>query len=737
VRGERSGVRAHRPRKGVEAARRACAEPSVGFPWFAMTREESEPQDPNTKRCHRAAAAILVVFLGLLLHSAWRVGPTYDEHYYIASGHAYWEDGDFALNREHPPLLKLVMAVPLRLYDDVVISDRWADQISYPRTFFYEQNVEHVDRNLFVARVPMCLLTTLCALLVYLAASKLWGPKAGLIGLALFAFNPSVLAHGPLAALDAGVSLFFFAAALAFLALLERPSAFRALIAGIAFGLANLAKFTSLTLVPIMGAVAALQCWRERSLAPARWTLLAWFGGLTIFAAGYGFEAKSINEAWGEPQYVADLGPRDYADIDLDWLADRGEFHGLTEHHVQRIRRAQDEKTRTPLFIAIERLWKEALADPDPYVATAAMQTLGELKIAESDVRKHVFGILLRTERRLDDERRLDILADLAGRRYPDFVAWEEWYKAHRYESWNRKIFTQHWIDALTRGIVGDAVPIPLLSAWKGIDYQLEHGKSGHTTYYKGRTLQPGRDFEDGNPYPEYYTVVMGVKNPLPWIVLVVVGIVLSFKPRERWGLLQIAILLGAPLALFALFSKGNALMGVKYLLPLFPFLCLFGARCFLSWPRVTTALTVLSALLALSSHPHELMYYNSLVGGSRGGPELTVVGDDWGQGARTLGRWVRDNQDLIDEAGGIYARPYMAADPEAFGLERAKPITGRPQGIIAVHATSYYRDPIPGQTDKRFYAWLDEYEPFLVLDRSVYLYDTRGGAPGRDPRAE
>ncbi|MCA8981839.1 MAG: glycosyltransferase family 39 protein [Planctomycetes bacterium] len=705
----------------------------------AMPQEKpgSPEPSPQATRCHRVAALMLALLLGLLLHSAWRVGPTYDEHYYVASGYAYWEDGDFALNREHPPLLKLIMAAPLRLYDDVVISERWADEISFPRTFFYEQNAAHVDRNLFVARVPMCLLTTLCALLVYLAGTKLWGPKAGLVGLALYAFNPSVLAHGPLAALDAGVSCFFFAAVLAFLALLERPSAWRTVVAGVAFGLANLAKFTSLTLVPIMAVVAALQCWRTRSFAPARWTLLAWFGGLTVFAAGYGFEAKSINEAWGEPQYVADLGPRDYAEIDLDWLADRAEFHGLTEHHVQRIRRARDEKNRNPLFIAIDRLWNEALADPDPYVATAAMQTLGELKIAESDVRKHVFGILLRTERRLDDERRLDILADLAGRRYPDFVAWEKWYKAHRYESWNRKIFTQFWIDALTRGIVGDAVPIPLLTAWKGIDYQLEHGKSGHTTYFKGRTLQPGRDFEGGNPFPEYYTVVMGVKNPLPWLFLVVLGIALSFKPREGWGLLQIATLLGAPLALFVLFSKGNALMGVKYLLPLFPFLCLFGARCFLLLPRVTVALTALSSVVALSAHPHELMYYNSLVGGWRGGPELTVVGDDWGQGARTLGRWVQANAELIEVAGGIYARPYMAADPEAFGLEHAKPIEGHPQGIIAVQATSYYRDPVPGQTDARFYAWLDEYEPFLVLDRSVYLFDTRGGPPGRDPRAD
>lgn len=697
-----------------------------------------EPGEPTiARRCHLAAACVLALFLGLLLHSAWRVGPTFDEHYYIASGYAYWEDGDFALNREHPPLLKLVMAAPLRLYDDVEISERRRDQLSFPRTFFYEQNAAHVDRNLFIARLPMCVLSALAALLVYLAAARIMSPPAGLVALALYAFNPSVLAHGPLAALDAGVSLFFFGAALAFLALLERPSAGRALVAAVAFGLANLAKFTSLTLVPITAGIAALQCVRARSLAPAKWTLAMWFGGLTVFAAGYGFEAKSVNEAWEDPQYVAELSPRDYATIDLDWLADRAVFHGLTEHHVQRIRRAQDDKTRNPLFIAIDRLWNEALADHDQYVATAAMQTLAELKIAEPDVRKHVFGILLRTDRKLDDDRRLDILADLAGRRYDSFEEWEAWYREHRFENWNRHVFTQRWIDVLTRGIVGDAVPIPLLTAWKGIDYQLEHGGSGHTTYFKGRTLQPGRDFEDGNPFPEYYTVVMAVKNPLPWLVLVVVGVALALDPRRSWGVLRLAVLLGAPVGLFLLFSKGNALMGVKYVLPLYPFLCLFGARCFESFPRVTVGLTALSSVLALSSHPHELMYYNALAGGWREGPALTVVGDDWGQGVRALGRWAREHADELEAAGGLHAIPYTAADTAAFGLERAVPIDGPVEGIVAVFATSYYRDHVPGNTGVRAYAWLDEYEPFLILDRSVYVYDTRGGAPGRDPRVE
>ena len=98
--------------------------------------------------------------------------------------------------------------------------------------------------------------------------------------------------------------LLFFFAVVSFVELLERPSYGRALGAGVLFGLANLTKFTALLLGPITAALALLAGLRRRSLAPARWTLLVWFSGLTVFAAGYGFEAKSVNEAWSEPAYV-------------------------------------------------------------------------------------------------------------------------------------------------------------------------------------------------------------------------------------------------------------------------------------------------------------------------------------------------------------------------------------------------------------------------------------------------
>ncbi|HVS18221.1 MAG TPA: glycosyltransferase family 39 protein, partial [Planctomycetota bacterium] len=218
---------------------------------------------------------MLVLQLALLLHAAWRVGPTADEHHYLAAGYSYLEEWDFARNREHPPLIKLLIALPLWLAGDARFDPHWRDLVDYPVTFFYQVNRTDLDRNLFLARLGPCLLTVLGSAGVFLVARRLLGSMGGLAALLLFAFDPNVIAHGSLATLDNGVSVLFFLAVAGLVALLEAPSPRRAVIAGVLFGLANLAKFTALLLVPIGVGLALWMALRRRSLAPRGWTAAA------------------------------------------------------------------------------------------------------------------------------------------------------------------------------------------------------------------------------------------------------------------------------------------------------------------------------------------------------------------------------------------------------------------------------------------------------------------------------
>ncbi len=675
------------------------------------------------ERTDRAAALVLLLQLVLLLHGAWKVGPTFDEHFYAASGAAYWHEGDFAINREHPPLVKLLAAAPLLVAPGVAYPEHALETVNFPVAFFYQHNAADLDRNLFLARLPVCLLTVATALGVFLAGRRFFGGKAALCGLVAFAFQPSVLAHGRLVSLDAGVMPFLFFAVLAFLALLEEPTWRRTLVAALLFGLANLAKFTALLLIPFLGFLAVVRCARTRSARPLGSLALTFLGGLGVFALGYGFEAKSINAAWGSEFFARDVPP---GKVELADLAAALRDAGGAEAQAQQIERAPsvDFAARTLIDYAGE----EATAE-------LAARTLRGLAGGPGELRKLAFAAVLEAEH-LSAEVRDDTLAALADRRFPDDAGWRRFWAEHGAESWDRVIFYHGWMRALTSGLFGDDRPIPLLTALKGLDQTLAHGKLGHGSYFRGKTLLPGRDFAEGNPHPEYYAVVMAVKNPLAWLVLAVGGIVCAFLPnrkrgRERgWTVLRAAALVGFPVFAFLAFSNGKALLGVRYLLPLYPFLCLAVGCAAVRFPRAALALAAVAALEAIWIHPHQLMYYNVLAGGPSGGPAITCVGDDWGQDARAAGRFLARYRDEIDAAGGLVYRPYTMADPAALGLQDCRPHTGPVEGIVAVHAVDYHRE-----ADE--FAWLRPYEPFAKLGHAVWLYDTRGGPPGRDPREE
>ena len=266
----------------------------------------------------------------------------------------------------------------------------------------------------------------------------------------------------------------------------------------------------------------------------------------------------------------------------------------------------------------------------------------------------------------------------------------------------------------------------------------------GHGTYYRGRVLAE-RDFKAGNPHKAYYLDVLAVKHPLTWLVAVAGGLcvwasALLRSPRNRGAhptYLESAAVLGALSVLLLVFSMGKTLMGVRYVLPALPFLALIGGALALRLPRAAPALAAAAALLGNWLHPHQLMFYGALAGGPERGPRITVMGDDWGQGLRAFGRFALRHREAIEAAGGLHFEPYHEGDPGAFGLTGARPVVGRPEGIVAVNALSYYRDLDPEREGQRKYAWLDDYVPFARVDRSIYVFDTRGGPPGADPLEE
>ena len=93
-------------------------------------------------------------------------------------------------------------------------------------------------------------------------ASQLAGPLAGLVGCALWVFNPIVLAHGHIVQTDGGGTLTILAAVWSFTHFVQYPHRRSALVAGLAFGLALTTKLSALLLLPTFVAVGGLMWWK-------------------------------------------------------------------------------------------------------------------------------------------------------------------------------------------------------------------------------------------------------------------------------------------------------------------------------------------------------------------------------------------------------------------------------------------------------------------------------------------
>jgi hypothetical protein len=260
---------------------------------------------------HRWLLPVLLwlLFFAQVLTAATQTSLTSDEGPQLTSGYSYLVTGDPHLIEfdGHPPLAKVVNALPLLLVPDLgspadVPAWRSDDPISLvwvAEQFFYPYRP--LDRLALAARVPVALLGVLLAALVYRWAADLFGPPAGLGALLLVTFDPNLLAHAGLATNDLAVTVACFAAMFTFWRFLRRPTIRRALLAGLVLGLAQGTKLNALLLLPTQALLAlAHALWSSKSsrhspllFHASRFTLIWLTAALTLWAC-YGFELRAL-----------------------------------------------------------------------------------------------------------------------------------------------------------------------------------------------------------------------------------------------------------------------------------------------------------------------------------------------------------------------------------------------------------------------------------------------------------
>ena len=278
---------------------------------------------------------------------------------------------------------------------------------------------------------------------------------------------------------------------------------------------------------------------------------------------------------------------------------------------------------------------------------------------------------------------------------------------------------------------------MPPYSYLVGISTLLHHTDRGHDSYVLGQRSTSGAWY--------YFPVAFAVKTPTAVLLLILVALAAAIaalarhSPR-RWlpGLRQARfewfVLTLPPLLYFILSVRTPINIGLRHILPIYPFLFVLIAAALFRFqggfrtralPALLCAAVVTQAAETARIHPHYLAFFNTVSGGPDQGARYLVDSNlDWGQELKHIQRWLRANGDpplclsyfgsAIMEYYGILGRPVPAtwdaagrADLDCF------------VGVSATLLQDVYVEP--GRN-----AWLRERRPMGTIGHSIYLYDYR-----------
>src|SRR5215207_3896269 len=253
-------------------------------------------------------AGILALMALNLLSVIARKSITNDENVLIPAAYYHLVAGDFQLVHEHPPLCKLLAGVPLLFLQPDESPPGLTPPTANPGEHtgvytnrFWVDNDAAYEQLSYWARVPMILLTVALGALVFLYARDLFGERAALFAVLLFAVEPTVLAHGRVVQTDIPAA---FGYLLTFHALRRHalaPEWRRAAWLGAAGGVALLGKFSMLLVGPVLAVyfVALFVRAGRRGLtrrAAAAQTGLALLALLAVVNAAYFFYSRPFQE---------------------------------------------------------------------------------------------------------------------------------------------------------------------------------------------------------------------------------------------------------------------------------------------------------------------------------------------------------------------------------------------------------------------------------------------------------
>jgi hypothetical protein len=212
--------------------------------------------------------------------------------------------------------------------------------------------------------------------------------------------------------------------------------------------------------------------------------------------------------------------------------------------------------------------------------------------------------------------------------------------------------------------------PLPYLQA---AATQLSIGWRGWESYLMGELSTTG--------WRHYFLVALAVKETIPCLLLIAASFI-AF--RWKHGGREELLLLLPPLLFFVCFSLGRAQIGIRYVLPAFPFLFVFASSLARLPGRrrraIIGVLLAAHALAAVRACPDFIAYFNELAGGPEKGYRWLADSNlDWGQNRTRMQAYARERgilvePDVLPKAGLVAVRVNRLVgigDPETYRLLR------------------------------------------------------------------
>lgn len=298
-----------------------------------------------------------------------------------------------------------------------------------------------------------------------------------------------------------------------------------------------------------------------------------------------------------------------------------------------------------------------------------------------------------------------------------------------------------------------------------GLLMVVQRAAGGNTTYFMGEVSTAG--------WRSYFPILYFFKEQLAFHIFTLIAILYSIrnllKAKEKninvvveWLKDNFVLAAGAIfIAVYWFQSISSPLnIGVRHILPTFPFIYLLVSRQIIRWSRVSTLNNpqtlcnwfkdiyeaflrcfkkygLIALLLSwmivsmLSTFPYYLSYYNALAGSTFYGYKIATDSNyDWGQDLKRLKGWVEKNLSVdgriaIDYFGGGNPQYYFGEQFEPWWSSKGAP----PQETwFAISAT--FRQDSLAQPVKNFiqnpadtYSWLRNKKPVDRAGTSIFIY--------------